>query len=113
MPTTTPATSIPPTSTSTQSVTVNLSAKGFAFDKSSITVPAGADVTLVFTNNDNGIPHNFSLYTNSSATQALFVGQIITGGSITYHFTAPSAPGTYFFRCDVHPTRMTGSFIVQ
>lgn len=31
----------------------------------------------------------------------------------TYTFTAPSTPGTYFFRCDVHPTVMTGQFIVQ
>jgi plastocyanin len=44
----------------------------------------------------------------------IFVGQIITGPSATidYKFTAPITPGTYFFRCDVHPS-MNGSFIVQ
>lgn len=115
----TPITTPPPSTTTTTtptgpSVTVDLSAKSFAFDKASITVPAGAAVTLNFTNNDSGVPHNFSLYTDSSAAKAIFVGKIIQGVStITYQFTAPSTPGTYFFRCDVHPTQMTGSFIVQ
>jgi plastocyanin len=62
---------------------------------------------------DSGIPHNFSVYTNSAATSPIFTGQIITGpATTTYTFNAPAA-GTYFFRCDVHPTVMTGQFIVQ
>ena len=28
-------------------------------------------------------------------------------------FTAPSTPGRYFFRCDVHPTLMTGFLVVN
>ena len=73
----------------------------------------GASVTINFTNKDAGIPHNFALYTDSSATKSIFVGQIITGpATATYTFTAPATPGTYFFRCDVHPTNMTGSLVV-
>ena len=30
---------------------------------------------------------------------------------ITYVFTAPAIPGTYYFRCDLHPS-MQGQFIV-
>jgi plastocyanin len=79
-----------------------------------ITVPAGKSITVNFDNQDSGIPHNFAVYTNSSATSPIFVGDNITGPArITYTFTAPSTPGTYFFRCDVHPTQMTGAFIVQ
>jgi len=106
------------TTTSTASggtaVTIVLTAQNMAFDKNSITVPAGANVTINFNNKDT-IPHNFALYTNSSAaTPAIFQGQTVTGPTtVTYTFTAPAAPGTYFFRCDVHPTTMTGSFIVQ
>ncbi|MDQ4076493.1 MAG: hypothetical protein M3220_09635 [Chloroflexota bacterium] len=33
--------------------------------------------------------------------------------TITYEFDAPSEPGTYYFQCDVHPTTMTGDFIVE
>jgi plastocyanin len=95
-------------------VTINLVAQNMAFDKNSISVSAGANVTINFNNKDT-IPHNFALYTNSSATlPAIFVGQTVTGPTtVTYTFKAPATPGTYFFRCDVHPTSMTGSFIVQ
>jgi plastocyanin len=102
-------------SSTPQAVTINLTAQNIAFDKSSITVPAGASVTIHFDNKDAGIPHNFSVYTDSSATTAIFIGQpTITGlATVDYKFTAPATPGTYFFRCDVHPSNMTGSFIVQ
>lgn len=93
---------------------VSLSAQNIAFDTSTITVPAGADVTVNFDNEDNGIPHNFAVYTDSSASQSIFVGDTITGpDTTTYTFTAPSDPGTYYFRCDVHPEQMNGDFIVQ
>jgi hypothetical protein len=63
---------------------------------------------------DGGIPHNFALYTDSSASTSIFVGQVINGpGTTVYQFTAPAKAGTYFFRCDLHPTIMTGQFIVQ
>jgi plastocyanin len=106
--------SSPSSSASGNTVTIDLVAKNIAFDKSTITVPAGADVTVNFDNEDAGIPHNFSVYTDSSAKTPIFVGEIISGPkTITYHFTAPPQPGTYFFRCDVHPTIMTGTFVVQ
>ncbi|MEG3055023.1 MAG: hypothetical protein RQM90_02270 [Methanoculleus sp.] len=73
--------------------TVDLSAKNIAFDKSTITVPAGADVTVDFDNEDDGIPHNFAVYTDSSATDTIFSGETITGpDTTTYTFTAPSDP---------------------
>ena len=81
---------------------------------STITVKAGSQVTVNFNNMDVGVPHNLAVYTNSSASTSIFVGQIITGpATATYTFTAPSTPGTYFFRCDVHPANMIGQFIVQ
>jgi plastocyanin len=89
-------------------------AQNIAFNMSTIAVKAGSQVTVNFNNMDSGIPHNFAVYTDSSATTPIFAGQTITGpATITYTFTAPSTPGTYFFHCDVHPTIMTGQFIVQ
>ena len=121
-PTTTSPTTTAPTATPTattmppgggQTVQLTLTAKSLAFDKSMLAVPAGATVMLTFVNQDSGVPHNFALYTNSAASTAIFRGDIITGPqTATYTFTAPSTPGTYFFRCDVHPTIMTGSFVV-
>ncbi len=96
-----------------QLVTINLSVRNVAFDKSRITVPPGAMVTIVFTNNDSGIPHNFALYETQAASKSIYVGEIITGvRMIEYTFMAPTDPGTYFFRCNVHPTSMKGDFIV-
>lgn len=97
-----------------QTVNVYLEAVNIHFNLSTITVPAGATVKVHFENNDAGIPHNFAVYTNSAATTALFTGQTITGvSSTTYTFTAPSTPGTYYFRCDVHPSQMNGNFVVH
>ncbi len=94
--------------------TVDLTAQNLAFDKSSITVKAGSQVTINFNNKDSGIQHNFSVYNDSSASKSIFTGKMVTGpATTTYTFTAPSQAGTYFFRCDVHPTQMTGQFIVQ
>jgi plastocyanin len=96
-----------------QTAVIYLKAQNTAFNRSTISVPAGAAVTIHFTNDDSGIPHNFAAYTTSAATTTIFKGTIITGVSTTiYNFTAPSTPGTYFFRCDVHPNMMIGNFIV-
>jgi predicted lipoprotein with Yx(FWY)xxD motif/plastocyanin len=115
-PASTPAPVPAPTTTpAPYQMVMNLAAKNLAFNLSTITVPAGANVIIYFDNEDAGTPHNFSLYGDSSATPpAIFQGQIITGPAIViYTFKAPTKPGTYFFRCDIHPTIMTGSFIVQ
>lgn len=110
----TTAPSSTPSGGNAKSVTINLTAKNIAFDKNSITVPAGAHVTVNFDNQDSGIPHNFAAYTDSSASKSIYVGAVITGPKkVMYAFDAPSQAGTYFFRCDVHPTTMTGQFIVQ
>jgi plastocyanin len=94
-------------------VTIDLVAQNIAFNTSTITVPACSKVTVNFDNKDSGIPHNFAVYTNSEATTPIFKGEIITGPkTITYTFTAPCTPGDYYFRCDVHPTIMYGTFKV-
>jgi plastocyanin len=92
-----------------------------AFNQSTINVPAGAMVIVNFHNREDsgssqvtGIAHNFAVYDSPSAQIKIFSGAIITGGQdITYRFTAPVKPGTYFFRCDVHPFHMNGTFIVR
>jgi len=92
---------------------VNLTAENIAFDTDTITVPAGVNVTVVFNNQDDGVPHNFAVYDSSLRSERIFVGEIITGPATTnYTFTAPSEPGTYYFQCDVHPS-MNGDFIVE
>ena len=92
---------------------LNVTAADFEFDTGTITVPAGAEVTILFSNQDQGIPHNIAVYDTSARTEQIFVGEFITGpAETTYTFTAPSEPGTYYFQCDAHPF-MNGDFIVE
>jgi plastocyanin len=92
---------------------VELTANNLAFDPSDLTVPAGGEVRVTFTN-EEAVPHNFAVYTDETASEAIFQGEILTGpgASIDYTFEAPG-PGEYFFRCDVHPDQMTGSLLVE
>lgn len=97
-----------------QKVTLRLAARDYQFDKQSITVPVRAMVTMVFDNQDEGVPHNFALYENSEAKKSFFRGEIVEGPrTINYQFQAPAQQGDYFFRCDVHPRTMVGTFIVR
>ncbi len=95
-------------------VAITLAAEGMAFDRKEITVPAGSPVEMTFENRDAGIPHNFALYTDASAATKIFSGEVITGPkTVKYTFTAPAEKGRFFFRCDVHPTMMTGTFVTN
>ena len=103
-----------PSATTGAFTNIDLTAQNMAFDKKTITVPASVQITINFNNMDSGTPHNFAVYTDSSAGTAVFKGEIITGPTTTtYKFTSPTKPGNYFFRCDVHPTTMTGTLVVQ
>jgi plastocyanin len=92
--------------------TVQLAAQDISFDTDEITLTAGAQTTVEFDNKDE-LPHNLAIYEDESAETAIFQGDILEGPNSTeYSFTAPDA-GTYFFRCDVHPTQMTGTVVVE
>lgn len=87
-----------------------ITANGIVFDKSEIALPAGEEAPLPFDNQDAGIPHNVSIYTDQGG-EALFLGEIISGpATIDYPVPALEA-GTYYFQCDVHP-QMNGTVTV-
>jgi plastocyanin len=96
----------------TEPVTRNLIATYNFFDINTISVPAGAEVILTFVNED-AVPHNFSVYRDSSASNPIFRGPAVTGpSSIIYRFKAPGMPGDYIFRSDSNPEAMTGTLRV-
>ena len=82
------------------------------FDTADVTVPAGQPVTLIADNIDPGIPHNWAVYTDDSASELIAGTPICTDCTETITFDAPE-PGDYFFRCDVHPIQMVGTFTVE
>lgn len=77
-----------------------------------LTLRAGQPTVIHFLNEDRGARHNLSIYTDASAREAIFQGPVIEGPAsgddeptrTVYRFTAPSSPGTYYFRSDVDPT---------
>ena len=92
---------------------VALAAQNIKFDPTTLSFPAGAKVSMSFDNKDSGTPHNFVLTADEAQANILFKGQLVTGpATITYAFTAPPKPGTYFFHCEVHPTQMKGTVTV-
>jgi plastocyanin len=87
-----------------------LSAQNIAFDKTALTVPAGAAFQLVFHNNDAGIPHNVEIKDGTGAS--VFKGAIFSGvDSRTYDVSSLPA-GAYKFSCSVHPN-MVGELTAQ
>ncbi len=82
------------------------------FDTADVTVPAGQPVTLTADNVDPGIIHNWALYTDESASEQLAATVICADCTETITFEPPP-PDVYFFRCDVHPTQMVGTFVVE
>ena len=105
---------------SARAFTFGLEARNMAFNITSVTVPAGADVTVGFHNGEipgssqvTGIAHNFAVYDSPAAATTIFAGDVITGGGdAVYRFTAPAVAGTYFFRDDTN-TSINGSLIVR
>ncbi len=94
-------------------VAAQLVAQNLRFVQTTLSVPAGAKISLHFTNDDASTPHNFVLFKGANASSPIFFrGAPVNGpGATTYSFTAPSA-GTYFFHCEFHPTTMTGTVTV-
>ncbi len=96
-----------------KNIATNVSAINSGFNTTTITMPAGANVTINFDNQDNGVSHNIAIYENQDAKNPIYIGKTTTGPArVAYIFTAPSKPGTYYFRDDVHPLQMRGNFIV-
>ena len=91
-------------------VTISLTAKGIAFDKTTLSVPAGKPFAIAFDNQDAGIQHDVQIFDNESFTGTpLLNGEIVTGpAKVTYEAPALD-PGIYYFHCSVHPTQMQGT----
>jgi plastocyanin len=95
-----------PTPAGTPAATVQLVARGSAFDKNRLDVPADAAFAIDF-NNTDAVPHNVSIHGNGSARTT----DTFSGPAERTFVLAALPAGTYTFQCDVHPN-MTGTFVV-
>lgn len=101
----------------TGNTTIEVTAQGVAFNLRTITAPAATSIRIRLNNQDAGVDHNIAFYPSSTSTTTPLVagsiGQTFAGVAVDDTvFTTPAA-GSYFFRCDVHPSTMTGTFTVQ
>jgi plastocyanin len=104
-----------PTSASTSlTISAPSGASATGFSTNCLAVVPDAAFKVAFTNGDT-TAHNFAIFTDSSATTELGGATssevVVPGATSTYSVNALK-PGTYFFRCDLHPSTMTGTFVV-
>jgi plastocyanin/mono/diheme cytochrome c family protein len=82
------------------------------FEQSSFTTAAGVPFTIVFSNNNIGVPHNVAIHVGTATGAEVFKGEIFAGiGTRTYNVPALTA-GTYAYICTVHPN-MVGTLTVK
>jgi plastocyanin len=99
----------------TLSIAAPAGATGTGFDKTCLAVPADKAITVEFVNDDSSV-HDWALYRDESAEEHLGGGttdEPIEPGQTETYGVDPLGPGQYFYRCDFHPTAMTGTFVVK
>lgn len=86
------------------------------FDKAELAVKQGM-VTITADNTDTGNRHSFAVFLSRASAEVgeglVSATEICLGPCVESVTFETPPPGEYFFRCQVHPTRMTGTFIVE
>jgi plastocyanin len=104
-----PATSAPAADGTEADVTITVA--GSAFDPSDFSVPADADVVIAITNEDS-VAHNFTVYKDDAFTEMQGTTLPLPAGGAGNVF-GTFAAGEYYFRCEIHPEQMQGSFTAE
>ncbi len=90
---------------------LQIAANDLKFSTATLEARAGKPFQIVF-DNQEGAPHNVSIYKDESAAEKILVEEPFSGPkTVTYQVPAQGA-GSYFFRCDVHP-EMKGTIEVK
>jgi len=92
----------PPAAASNAAQQANVAMKDFAFDKQEVSVAPGGKVTW---NNGGAAPHTATFDDVQLDTKTVEPGKQAT-------LTAPDKPGSYSYKCAIHPARMRGVLVV-
>jgi plastocyanin len=83
---------------------VAVTAQNLAFSTKLIDLPDGQPSQITFDNKDAGTTHNIGIYSDQGYTQEVFRGEGVVGPASTTYSVPPLSAGTYYFKCDYHPT---------
>jgi cytochrome c oxidase subunit 2 len=100
----------PPAPSGSPAATLDVVAKGIAFDKTTLEVPAGKPFAINFDNQDAGITHDIAIQDSSGGFK--FNGDDVPGPKKVTYAVPPLDPGTYKFVCTFH-SNMTGELTVK
>jgi plastocyanin len=85
-----------------------------AFSESTLSAPAQTEVTVRYLN-DSNVQHDIAFFAGPDPTAPRLAATKVGTGPDNLQevtFTTPD-PGSYFFRCDVHPGQMNGTLEVS
>ena len=78
------------------------------FDPGCLAAPANTAFTVRFDNEDSDT-HNLDIQRNGVS---VFTGDFVKGPKVVTYDVGALPPGSYTFRCDIHPVQMRGTFVV-
>jgi mono/diheme cytochrome c family protein/plastocyanin len=94
-------------------ITAPAGAATSGFDPTTLEAKADTAFTLVFDNQDTGVPHNVVVQ-NPDGTPVSMGDNTPFAGPAKKSYAVPALKaGTYKFLCQVHPTTMTGTLTVK
>ena len=94
-------------------LTLTVVAEELRFTPALLAAPADEPFVIVLDNRDRGIPHNIAIYRDEDADEPILVSIVSIGEARTTERVEALPVGTYFVRCDIHRTDMTGTLEVR
>ena len=90
---------------------VTVVAQNIAFDTTTLRLDP-VPTTITFENRDAGVQHNIAIFSDSSLSDELFNGELVTGPTTVEYAVPALPPGELYFQCSVHPN-MSGTVVVS
>ena len=99
-------------SCSPSATSISLVAENTQFDKTCLAVPANQAFTIAL-NNKDGNNHGFVIAESQTSSTTFFEQTPFRGPQTMSLSVGPLRAGNFAFKCQVHPDRMQGTFIVR